>query len=866
MRFDWKNLHLPTATDFNDMESFGDSSLKKRTSDFYSWGIVKNNDFPGTATPIPVSGLNPFPNLNPRNLEFSVQFNADAGTLDIGAGSSTSTNVAGGIAYDLNGNRIYIPNDITYSNTVDIPEGKKSSGNRLIPLPGVGTTTYVWIEYLEVNDTSFQKIKRDGVITYPKILDGYRIRLTTNDPNPPSGDGLSIFLAKVVWTTKAPVILNITPTQAEESDTQGNLVSGIPSASTSDPKRVYATLRQQNVEILPASGEVPASYAFGQRLTLKDHVNAVGSAAPTPNNPHGLTLADIPGANLEPLATSNQSVSLSKGIVDLTIAQNSPNVQSTALATVIKTQTLDPDSAQLDATALVGTGIPTSGSQAQYVEVSTFAVSQYAYLTGKQHTSVYPTLAQTTNQASSATPDNGWIGFASTDQTGIYALFGSAGTVGGVNKLFLRKVLVPGSSNLGFSGPIPDINSIPPLPDLFGDRLLLGYVYWSGTNLYRDYLQTSSMFDLPVEDSRSLGVVGPKQLSTELKGNADTGGLANQRLENLVGNSSFLFNKSGGQFPGWTIVDSAFLLNASIVRKAYTDSGFGDLANNGANASPASLSGVLLTPTAGSTTGTTRMYGQLANLKPNTYYSLSFNYRTLTSQLWNSRVRLGINDNNTGTQSSVIINASNVGLPIDMTIVNDASWHRTNVVVKTTSTVTPASTYYLELRLDAPLSTPFPAGAQDSLLLTNFQVTEGEWVTGYSDGSRSVPSGAIILWDKSTSCPPGFSEVTAMVGRLPIAANTATGTNGMQTPGTAVGQEPATDGLRIGSHDHNLQNAGKGAAASSDHVMAADRVPWTDTNGFDSNYRLYGPATKPTEPAGTHSAIPGYTVLFCRAL
>lgn len=824
MRFDWQNLQLPTATDFNISESSRDTSTKQRITDFQSWGIVNANAYPATADAIPVSPTKTLPPNLLNILEFPITFDMNLGRISVGETSSSTAGISGGVAYDLNGNRIYIDNDNTFDFSNDVTLGgtffgKKSSGNINIPLsttassggcntvPSVFGTYYVWIEYLEVNDPAYPITLQNGVNKYPKLLDGYRIFLTTSPTDPQVRDGISIFLAKVVWAAVAGGQLTITTSETDEDGL--NSISAIP-ATTGDPHRVYALVRQQNVEVLPVEADRTLAYDYGMRMTLKDHVNAVGGqvGGPTYNNPHGLTLADIPGGTDEPKATANQAIAFAKGIVDLNIPQNSPNAQSDALFFRIFNSGLTPDISSVDAASLANTGLPLSNStQDAFLRITPLGDKQFVYLNGTKYTNIYPTLANSSLLGSAPNTD-GWISFSGTDDTpGTYAIFVSGISLNGVDTLILRKIQV---SNLtsGFSTPLPAIDDITPSdPASLGERLLLGYVYWGGTvagplsGLNFDYARNLA-FPAAVDDQRSLGLVGPQQLSTELKANAETGGLSGQQVENLIGNSNFLFDKVASQFPGWKIVDSSFLPNANITRIERTFPGFSDLAQViSGKPSPGALTGLKLSPPAGSSiAGTTRLYADIIYLKGKTYYSLSFWYKTVFSHVWTSKVKIGINDNNSGSPNPQILTPIS-GSMLDLTIINDGTWHRTNVIVETVDSVLPANQYYLEIDIEAPQS---GAVVNDSLLITNVQITEGEWVVGYTP-SRAVPKGSIIMWDISTSCPPGFAEVEFMRGRFPIGVNPA-GNASISTPGAASATGGSLNADQLGQHNHGFSN------------------------------------------------------------
>lgn len=847
-KFQSKNYHLPTSDDLNDMQARKEQAIKDRGADLLSWGILRANAYPASVN-IPASSTNPAPNLRQAIGEFTLTFDTDLGLLSVGVGSDPmqSPPIVGGVAYDLNWERIAILADAAFDFDNNIPEGKRSSGNLNIPLTLTGTsggagsnasqlgTYYVWIEYLGVNDVSAPKVDRLGNLFWPKIDDGYKIVLT-GTPVAPNGDGISVFLCKLVWAASFPEI--ITLTDGEETRTNGNSISTIPADVVGEPKRVYCMARQQAVEVIPDSTLRPANYAEGERHSLQDHVSAIGSSAPNPRNPHGTTLDDIPGGTAEPKATTNLKESLADGLLDFADGNNSPRANSDAALPTIEQNSLVP--ANLNATTVLGTGIDSTVKDA-WIRISDLGADQVAYLTGIRLKRLYPSLRETSDHTSDPSinpldPDSGdgWIGFSNAgggaDPAGTYRLFGQPGVLNGQDVLLLRKELLGGYPSV--------------IPPLARGLMPLGQVYWDGNDLFRDSLKaqvaTNTAENRPI-DERTLGMVGPEQLSTYLKEQS----LAGQTFQNLLGNSNFMFNKVATQFPGWVIDDSAgaaYLPNASILQLlAATD----PLLVSGG---PGALFGTILTPVAGQTTGTTKFYGQLAYLKPNTTYSIAFWYRADNG--WTSRLRVGINQGVAGP-NSVLTTGSPFPGPLDAHVIDDGLYHRAILTVKTNAAVNPdpANTFHLLFQLDA---TATPTVAGKALRITNVQVTEGEWVPGYDTAvGRTIPAGGNIFFDDRSSCPPGWVENTNLRGRMPL-GYVPGGSNGVQTPGTLLGTQ-VTNGLVHTDTEQDTISVGRvdvqgGSGANIVNAVGADGGSGTGTtNG--------------------HAHTTGLTVgLWCRAL
>ena len=140
-RFQNINKWLPVTQDWLELQARKADAIRKRITDARSWGILHNNAFP-TVLNIPASATNPAPNLKYAIQEFPINFDTELGRINIGVGSDSagSPPVFGGVGYDLNGERIGIPDDINFDFDNSIPEGTRSSGNIGIPLTLTGTS------------------------------------------------------------------------------------------------------------------------------------------------------------------------------------------------------------------------------------------------------------------------------------------------------------------------------------------------------------------------------------------------------------------------------------------------------------------------------------------------------------------------------------------------------------------------------------------------------------------------------------------------------------------------------------------------------------------------------------------------------
>ena len=862
-KFQTFDLWNPVVEDF-DFETLARvNELRRRWIDNHTWGVVRENSYPVVVN-IPVSAINLVPNRKWVINQFPVKLDVANGRLNIGEGSTQVPNpsILGGVAYDINGERIAILTDETFDFSNDVPYGKKSSGNIDVPLtltgvtgtcatnPSVPGTYYVWIEYLETNQ-NLPTVGEDGAIHYPKIVDGYRIRLT-GTPDAPSGDGVSVFLVKVIWVGGAG-FLTVSDLPGDQSATDGSNTVDTAPTDVNDPKRVYSAVRDSAVEIVVDETNKTAVYASGMIGDLRDHINAMGGGSPTPNNPHALTLADIPGAGEEPLATNNQKDSFAKGIIDYNAAQNSPARLGDALRPFIEVTGLTPT--VLDAAATT-VGI-TSTPKVQWIrlkDLDNISKTKAAFTEGFRLKRLYPNLRQSNlssdpsiNPADPETGD-GWIGFNNAEDTpGVYRLYGTKATLSdGTDVLMLNKELLPGWPS-----------AILPLTD---DKLLLGQVYWDGVTVFRNTVQptTSDPTASQPDDQRSLGLVGPQQLSTELKNDAVTGGLAAQVFEQQAANSNYALgtlNVTEVDFGALRVISLATAVTAG------TDASI-------ATPPVGAITGRKWTTNAGAsgTLGTSKVFHLLKNLKPGRMYGISWFYKADAG--FSVRFRVGLADGNgSGPNSLITVDGVSSVDPLDVTILNDGQWHRASIVVQTLSGVDPdpAVLKYLEfLFQQGGIATTV-----GNFSMTNIQVTEGEWIPGYM-GSKYVPSGAIILWDQTTSCPPGFQEVPGLQGRFPVGG----GPNyaPLPLPGQSASQlDPGTPGVltsAAGSHTHT-GNTGE-AGATTQVVNGTPSVGQGNVDVSAENHDHTFPPGVLSNP-GNHQhtvdgGLPYYTVLFCRAI
>lgn len=210
--------------------------------------------------------------------------------------TTTSVTVQTGIAYNSNGERIHIADasivydaaqtTATSSNAIGgLVVTPQSTGSKDIPLTS-GVVNLLYIRYLTTTDTaifSIHKVTKEKLFT--KFDDGYDIEVvdagavdpTTIDITasaPPGGPWIFLGLVDFrVGGTIAASMFNLTLRPSYQIN----------------PNRVEAvTPKADRTDVTP-----PSEYGFETLVDIEQHIKAIGSATPTSNNPHGLSITDI---------------------------------------------------------------------------------------------------------------------------------------------------------------------------------------------------------------------------------------------------------------------------------------------------------------------------------------------------------------------------------------------------------------------------------------------------------------------------------------------------------------------------------------------------------------------------------------------
>lgn len=858
-QFNPYDLWFPASEDWV-YESIGRvNAINQRHHSARTWGIVRANGYvpPVPASPpnpaysgvnIPVSPINPAPPRLWDIRQFMITLNmpvAGVATLTVGSDASSSGRIIGGLAFDISGDLIYIPDQVPYNPVISVAYGTQSTGNVDIPIPGPGVW-YLWINHLDVNDPSVSQLDESGGVHYPQLMDGYQIMLTPPVPTPtphpvsPNGDGFSLFLCKITYVGGTGTITVIDGQATDGSNTIDTRPTEI--------KRVFSAVRDTQVEVVVDNNPANRTPVYGDGFigSLKDHVQALGGGSPTPNNPHGLTLSDIPGAGTEPVAEGNQNFSLDKGLVDKNAPQNSPAYNAPG-ATPPDVTSAQCSVAQTPSTSLQPAGIDSAVTtistnlQTAWIRViDLHTTKKAAFLGGKQLKRLYPTVRQTGAPVNSdpsidpgGTPDpesgDGWVGFDNTIAPGYWIIYGSYLKLStGVDVLLLNKAF--------------DDPSFDPT-----DKIVLTRVYWDGLAAWRNATKTAGT---ALDDLRSLGLVGPQQISTEAKANPNTGIISQTVIENLVANSNFFLDTNGSPVSvgSWSVNHGNPYVFDALEPKQINSTDDPTLPTNG----PAAISGMQFTARAGASSPSF-FYQLLQNLKPDKWYGLSFWYWAESG--FNARMQLDLSSNKLGAPGTLL----DAGVQ-EFTVRDTSAWQRASIVFKTASGVNadPAVAKYLAFIFDQPNS---GAVLSKTFRMTNVMLTEGEWIPGYMPG-RYVPSGSIIGWDLTDNCPPGFVPVTGAVDRFPVGA-------GNVARGVGAGTfNPASPVI-----------AGTTGSESQPHHHKAVDVSWVtpDLSG-SNNYNINMKNTQTDlltddESQGhTHAfsvagnTFPYYGMIYCRAI
>lgn len=193
-----------------------------------------------------------------------------------------SITVRTGVAYDINGERIVIDDQVnsydatlpthTTDNGLSVNVSTpRSTGNVNIPLT-VNTINYIYIDYLPtVDDGVFTLHKQTNAKIFYKATDGYKITVNTTGV-PPTVNSLK--LGQVDLSSSGTV-------SGSTISTTGRAISGVKYKRT----KVKTPLADRS--------NATATYTSNTEVFVDDHISAVGSGVISAKNPHGLAAEDL---------------------------------------------------------------------------------------------------------------------------------------------------------------------------------------------------------------------------------------------------------------------------------------------------------------------------------------------------------------------------------------------------------------------------------------------------------------------------------------------------------------------------------------------------------------------------------------------
>jgi hypothetical protein len=686
--------------------------------------------------------------LKDRILQPGIQVPAGTSASGIEAGLLTQfaisivtnqVNIGQGVAYNAAGDRIEIPlGDSTAFNpnapvftamigAIPIqpaagPIPYSTGSQNVLGAAGTNVDRFVFVQYLQVVRT----VSYPGTPSNHYTPSGSVITLASGDSNakkplleldgktgliwaPHRTDGYKVTVAALtdLSPSSQPVgetpILTADPTAIYigrfSLDGGGNPTS--PVLSDSDRPRLILQFRPVEVGTIQIGTDRPSTYATGEQKTLEEHVSATGSGTVTPVNPHALTLGDM-GVTLPDVETVINET-MGDGIVDLALSPNSPIPASEAL---------DP---QINATL----------KQVTFKQV---AVGQTIYLNGRRYLKI--------NTATSTSANDPVVIQFVSEGTGVYTIYGEASAIAG--EMTLKK------TGADLAAP--------------ANTLIIAKVYWYNPTLtLRKSLtrDSSSTAPQPISDDeetpivrpvdlRQFGLITPQQLSTDFLSHPLNGARANQTTSNLLYNPDFWQVNSDLDYYGlttipvyWSIADiintnvgggssSQYRADASIVADIFSSGPKTLYANRIRLPGPIAPGSNLLQ---------TVLKGKVANLKPNTTYTLT-GWIKATKRLdpttksdTTVAVLARLTDN--GTHPATAAFTTMQDLLVDGSTL---SWQRVRVTFTTNAAVTAITNTNLEIHfvnqgIAVPMGSPYiPA----DFYLTNFQLTEGNWVEQFT--------------------------------------------------------------------------------------------------------------------------------------
>lgn len=257
----WHEDQPVLKSDLSLAQSSKEDALKERSVDSFDMGIVQDSQLFAESMPFEITVL----------------------TLPL------RVNIATGVAYNPEGERIIVDNaSLVYDASAPLTAADngiggttltpQSAGCNTVPLTA-GQVNYIFVSYLNtINPNVFTLADVTNKRLFTEGGDGYIIEVVT-DPGPSVSSTPNIF---------AP---NANAIYLGAVDTTNIISLAGKSFFALQSKALLVTVPDA-VNTLNALGQ---PYTVGQAVTFEEHVHAIGTGAPTPRNPHGLSIADISG-------------------------------------------------------------------------------------------------------------------------------------------------------------------------------------------------------------------------------------------------------------------------------------------------------------------------------------------------------------------------------------------------------------------------------------------------------------------------------------------------------------------------------------------------------------------------------------------
>ena len=415
--------------------------------------------------------------------------------------------------------------------------------------------------------------------------------------------------------------------------------------------------------------------------TFIEHVNTVGHATVTKDNPHGTDITDIPGAVTQ---TQIKDI-IANGIVDTTLARNAPTLDVTTMQMqLINPGTVTPKyEAQIDDIGLGTLTVIRSATNAQRIAYcDQLVTNKELYVDGLQFVALSPTAAVTGIT-------KGYTSFNADDDTGNYVIFAinpdklgpsdlalltsqfsaDAGRTTGVALLGKFKVdSTPYHSDSRAAFSVPGV-------------MELGRVFWDKAATELRASPYSATTTTKATDTRNVGIISTPQISSVLQADPEHG-LLTTGSPNLLHDGDFEWDVAGTEDDGATHGLTHWYLKKTTGGACAITEGDYNGTNNHWVAGPKMYRALKVELVPAGNNVDVDIDGTLVGIKPSTTYTLSgwINVPTPSSLTSNAiKISAFIAANNAG---GATISENDAEISVN----RDGAWHKFSVTIKTETT------------------------------------------------------------------------------------------------------------------------------------------------------------------------------------